>query len=130
MTVNSEIFHALGLLLLCGCEAPPTPVDTTSAYLNDPAYARAEMTASLVTPGNNYSALRLARYASGDARDWDRLPEWNPPAELIEAAELDAPGGASPDRLSSRAMPLALPSSVRSADDPALIALGKAAFGQ
>jgi mono/diheme cytochrome c family protein len=106
----------------------PTAVDATGAYLNDPAYARAEMTASLVNPGNRYSALRLAHYASGDAGDWDRLAEWNPPAEAIVAAELDAPGGASPDQLSSGATPLALPPSVRSVDDPALIALGKAAF--
>ena len=129
MKLHREPLAAFGPLLLFGCGVAPTAVDATGAYLNDPAYARAEMTASLVNPDNGYSALRLARYASGDARDWDRLPEWNPPAESIEAAELDAPGGASPVQLSSGAAPLALPSSVRSADDPALIALGKAAFG-
>ena len=86
------------------------------------------MAASLVNPENGYSELRLAHYASGAAGDWDRLPEWNPPAEPIAASELDTPGGASPDRLSSQAAPLALPPSVRSADDPALVALGQAAF--
>jgi len=118
----------LGTSLLFGCALPPTAIDATSGYLDDPAYARAEMTASLVNPDNSYSALRLAHYASGSAGDWDRLPEWNPPAETLEAGELDAPGGASPDQMSSRAASLALPPSVRSADDPALIALGKEAF--
>ena len=128
MRLDCKTFKALGPLLLIGCGLPPAAVDATSAYLNDPAYARAEMTASLVNPGNGYSAVRLAHYASGQAGDWDRLPEWNPPAEAVEAAELDAPGGASPNQLSSRAAPLALPASIRSADDPALIALGRAAF--
>ena len=128
MRLNCETLKALGPLLLLGCGLPPTAVDTTSAYLTDPAYARAVMTASLVNPGNGYSALRLAHYASGEAGDWDRLPEWNPPTEAIEAVELDAPGGASPAQLSSGASPLPLPASIRSADDPALLALGKAAF--
>jgi len=128
MKLPGKTSVVLGPLLLFGCSLPPTTVDATSAYLDDPAYARAEMTASLVNPTNGYSALRLAHYASGGAGDWDRLPEWNPSAEAIEAGELDAPGGASPDQLSTRAKPLMLPPSVRSADDPALIALGKAAF--
>ena len=111
-----------------GCEHPPTTVDPTLAYLDDPAFARAELTASLVNPGNGYSALRLVHYATGDAADWDRLPEWNPPAEPITAGELDTPGGAPAAALSAAAAPLALPASVASPDDPALLALGKAAF--
>ncbi len=128
MKLPGEMFAVLGPWLLVGCGLPPTAVDGTRAYLDDPAYARAEMTASLVNPGNGYAALRLAHYATGAAGDWDRLQEWNPPAEVIEAGELDAPGGASPGQLSSRAAPLVLPSSVGSAEDPALIALGQAAF--
>jgi cytochrome c5 len=100
------------------------------AYLNDPAFARAELVASLVNPGNGYSAIRLAHYATGADGDWDRLPEWNPPAEPIQAAELDAPGGASTTELSPAAAPLALPASVTSEDDPALVALGEAAFAR
>jgi mono/diheme cytochrome c family protein len=117
-----------GLMSLVGCGLPPTAVDPASGFLNDPAFARAEMIASLVNPDNGYSSLRLAHYATGSAGDWDRLPEWNPLAEPIAAGELDTPGGASPDQLSSRAAPLALPPSVRSLDDPALVALGQAAF--
>lgn len=113
---------------LLGCGLPPTAVDPVSGFLNEPAFARAEMIASLVNPDNGYSSLRLAHYATGSAGDWDRLPEWNPPAEPIAAAELDSPGGASPDQLSTAAAPLALPPSVRSLDDPALVALGQAAF--
>jgi hypothetical protein len=84
--------------------------------------------ASLVNPENGYSALRLAHYATGDQNDWERLPEWNPASESLAATELDSPGGASTTALSDRAKALTLPASVVSADDPALLALGEAAF--
>jgi cytochrome c5 len=100
------------------------------AYLDDASYRRANLVASLVNPENSYSTLRLAHYATGDANDWDRLPEWNPPAEPIEAGDLDADGGASTSRLSTAAVSLALPDSVQSLDDPALLALGAAAFAR
>jgi hypothetical protein len=93
-----------------------------------PLFARAELTESLVNPSNGYSALRLSHYATDDASDWNRLPEWNPPAEPIAAAELDAPGGASATQLATDPAPLPLPASVTSPNDPALLALGKAAF--
>ena len=69
------------------------------------AFRRTELSLSLVNPNNGYSQLRLSHYASGDANDWDRLPEWNPATEPIQAAELDAPGGASTTSLSERATP-------------------------
>ncbi len=47
-----------------------------------------------MNPANDYSAVRLAHYDTGDKADWSRLPEWNPPAEPVSAAELEAPGGA------------------------------------
>jgi hypothetical protein len=133
MRVEAGLLVGWGLVASLGCDLPPatadsTPADSTLAYLTDPAFARAELTASLVNPQNGYSALRLAHYATGDAADWDRLPEWNPSTEPIAAGELDAPGGALPAALSSSAAPLALPASVSSPDDPALLALGKAAF--
>lgn len=84
----------------------------------------------MVNPSNTYSELRLAHYATGDENDWDLLPEWNPAAEPIAASELDTPGGASTTSLSDRAVPLALPDKVLSADDPALLALGAAAFAR
>jgi cytochrome c5 len=128
MRVGAGLLVGWGLWASLGCELPPAAVEPTSAYLEDPTFARAQLTASLVNPGNGYSALRLAHYATADAADWDRLPVWNPPAEPVDENELDAPGGASPGALSSSAAPLALPDSVSSPDDPALLALGQAAF--
>jgi cytochrome c553 len=119
-----------GLVAGLACELPPSAAAPTVAYLDDPAYARAELTASLVNPSNGYSALRLAHYATGDAADWERLPAWNPAAAPIAAGELDAPGGAPPAALPASAAPLALPASVSSPDDPALLALGEAAFAR
>jgi len=120
-----------GLLVIllgvaCGQAAQPAP---SVPYLVDPGFRRAELVGSLVNPANGYSALRLAHYESGDAADWSRLPEWNPAVETISATELDAPGGASADLMSATAAALGLPS-VTSVDDPALLALGEAAFAR
>jgi cytochrome c5 len=115
-------------LAACG-SSPPAAVDPLP-YLDDASYRRSELSQSLVNPANGYSELRLAHYATGDANDWDRLPEWNPPAEPIAVADLDAPGGAAGIPASAAASPLALPASVTSIDDPALLALGKAAFSR
>jgi cytochrome c5 len=119
---------ALPVLGALACGATELDREPARAYLEDPAFARDELIASLVNPNNGYSRLRLAHYATGDAADWDRLPEWNPPAEPIAAEEIDQPGGASPVALSERAAPLPLPASVSGEDDPALVALGRAAF--
>ncbi len=119
----------LALLTLVACTAPGSK-NPALAYLEDPAFDRAELVASLVNPGNGYSQLRLAHYATNEAGDWNRLPEWNPPAEVIGSGELDQPGGAQTVELSSGATSLALPASVTSEDDPALVALGEAAFSR
>lgn len=122
----------LGIAALCAvcaaCGSPERSDRAPPPYLDDAAFRRTELSLSLVNPNNGYSQLRLSHYASGDANDWDRLPEWNPAAEPIQAAELDAPGGASTTSLSERATPLALPASVVSEDDPALVRLGEEAF--
>jgi hypothetical protein len=97
-------------------------------YLDDVSYRRAELVSDLWSPQNEYSQLRLAHYATGDANDWDLLPEWNPPVDVVAASELDAPGGASTTVMSASASALSLPETVASEDDPALIALGEAAF--
>lgn len=114
------------------CVGPPADDGGSArAYLLRPASARAALVASLVNPSNGYSQLRLARYATGDGADWDRLPEWNPTAEPIAASELDAPGGVSTDTLGDGARSLALIDSVTSIDgpdDPTLVALGREAF--
>ena len=80
-------------------------------YLTDPAYRRAELVASLTTADNDYARLRLARYDSGDARDWSRLPSWNPDA---------SPLSPTPPAPSALALP--------AADRTALLRLGEAAF--
>lgn len=46
-------------------------------FVEDTAYRRAALEASLANPDNMYSALRLGSYALGD-RGWDVLPVWNP----------------------------------------------------
>jgi cytochrome c5 len=99
-------------------------------YLSDRAYRRNALVASLVNPHNDYSSIRVAHYATGDAGDWERLPEWNPPAESIAASELDAPSGAVTASLTGHATSLSVPASVDTIDDPALIALGEAAFSR
>ena len=120
----------IGALLASACGASsPSPGDPLP-YLDDPSYRRAELVASLVDPSNDYSQLRLARYDSGGQGDWSRLPEWNPAVTPVAAAELDAPGGASPDAGPTEGAALTLPSSVTSVDDPALLALGEAAFNR
>jgi mono/diheme cytochrome c family protein len=120
--------HWLALLVIgaFACHGA-SPSQGSVPYLDDVAYRRADLLASLVNPENGYSQLRLAHYATGDENDWDRLPEWNPAVESIAAGELDAPGGATLT-LSSAAASLTLPEDVTSEDDPALLALGEAAF--
>jgi len=66
-------------LVGCGGEAED---NLARRYLDDPAYRRAAMVDSLATRDNGYARLRLARYDSGDARDWSLLPAWNPPVAL------------------------------------------------
>ena len=46
-------------------------------FVEDVAYRRAALEASLVNHTNTYSAQRLGSYALGD-RGWDALPVWNP----------------------------------------------------
>jgi cytochrome c5 len=119
---------AVALGAACSSPAASPGPDDGLRYLDDAAFRRAALVASLVNPTNGYSKLRLAHYATGDAADWDQLPEWNPAVAPVQAAELDAPGGASPGALAPDASGLDLAAPATSLDDPALIALGKAAF--
>lgn len=138
MRPRSPLLLALPALtaLAAACGSPASnPASSTAPtdpipYLDDATYRRAELLASLVNPSNGYSSLRLAHYDTGNAGDWSRLPEWNPAAEPIAATELDAPGGAQTTTISPEAAPLTLPASVTSLDDPALLALGEAAFNR
>jgi mono/diheme cytochrome c family protein len=126
MTTPRVWILAVGALVACGSTGgtahDPVP------YLDDASYRRSELVASLVNPNNGYSQLRLSHYATGAAGDWDLLPEWNPPVDVIGAQELDGPRGASPDLVSAAAAPLVVPAEVASEDDPALVRLGELAF--
>lgn len=82
-------------------------------YLTDPAFRRAGLVASLTTTDNDYARLRLARYDTADARDWSRLPSWNPAASPL-----------SPAPTALRALDLP------AADPVALLRLGEAAFSR
>ncbi len=113
----------------CGASDPsPPPGPSPPAYLTDAAYRRASLLASLVNPHDGYAEDRIAHYATGTPGDWDALPEWNPPVELVVASELDLPAGAPATTLSGRAAPLDTSLTATSIDDPALVALGQQAF--
>lgn len=119
----APVLAALGA---CGAEAQPTDL---ARYLREPAFRRAALVDSLVSAQNDYARLRLARYDSGDAQDWSRLPEWNPAVAPVRAAELDAPRGVDPyAQPGPEAAPLALTEPARAGDPAALRALGALAF--
>jgi mono/diheme cytochrome c family protein len=96
----------IAALALCACRAGDEP----TRYLHDARFRRAHLEASLENPGNRYSRLRLARYATGASGDWDALPAWSPPVTPVDV-------GGRP-RGDERPLPL----------DSDLRALGEAAF--
>jgi Cytochrome c len=112
----------------CGDEAPPAAEVT---YLRDAGGRRASLVASLVNPDNRYSSLRLARYATGAADDWERLDAWNPRAAPLAVSGLDAPPSL-PRGLPDDARALALPDEATwqpsRATAASLVALGEEAF--
>jgi mono/diheme cytochrome c family protein len=121
----------LSLVTLCALSLScggSSPAPAEYPYLHDASYRRGELEASLVNAQNAYSALRLAHYATGSASDWDALPEWNPPTEMVAASELDAATGAATTALNGAGATLAIPDESALADEAALIALGKTAF--
>ena len=67
------------------------------AYLENAAFRRGALVASLATTHNRYAETRLAHYGRAGGGGWDALPEWNPATEPIAAAEIDAAGGADLD---------------------------------
>jgi hypothetical protein len=123
---------ALGLAASLAACQPTTPLEEARAaelgYVREPARRRAALVDSLVNPDNAYSALRLARYATGKPDDWDALPAWNPRVAPVTLAELDVPlvpGAALP----AEAHALAPPD--EATWDPAAVpleALGEEAF--
>jgi hypothetical protein len=98
-----------------GCHSTSAPGTANRSYLHDPSFRRAELLASLVNPDNDYSRLRIARYAIDGG--WDSLPEWNPPVQILGGSGSN-PG--PPERLSW--------SADIERDPAALRALGEQAF--
>jgi hypothetical protein len=96
--------------------------DGSGGYLSDRQFRRAARLASLYTQDNQYAALRLARYATGDEPDWDRRPEWNPPVEPL------APASPAVAPLGPAAKPLDISPGAKARQHEALRALGEAAF--
>jgi len=113
----------LGLApLLLGGATP----EALARYLHDPSFRRAALEASLPIRTTRYARLRLERYASGDAVDWDLRPEWNPRTRPVTLAAAPARSGALGDRAGAwRALELG---AARAADPAALRALGEQAF--
>ena len=126
--VSAPRFFVLALALgACGRDASTVADDGETAYLRDAASRRRALVDSLVDPTNGYSTLRLARYATGAADDWEGLPEWNP-----RAAPLDARGLEAPPALPDGARALSLPDEATGTSTPgssaSLVALGEEAF--
>ncbi len=100
-----------------------------ASYLDDAASRRAALVASLVNPANAYSTLRLQHYATGDAADWEALPEWNPRALPVAAAELDGPPFTTGAPLPAAAAALGFDASAAATLSSATLhALGEEAF--
>ncbi|HEY4176321.1 MAG TPA: c-type cytochrome [Kofleriaceae bacterium] len=68
----------LALLSACAVDAGD------GTYLNDRDYRHQHLVDDLVEPSNDYSKLRLAKYAVDGG--WDDLPEWNPAVSAGDAA--------------------------------------------
>ena len=119
-------FAALLAVAACSADIADEPA---SPYLTDARYRRGVLVASLVNPGNEYSRLRLAHYATGTSEDWERLPEWNPAVSPIRAGELEAGNAASLPLAPEAARALALPT-LSLSDDASLVALGQEAFAR
>ena len=90
---------ALALALVLVGATARADGDEAARYLGDARFRRATLEAALAhAPRTRYAALRLQRYATGDADDWERRPEWNPTA--IGVTEAAARG----DRAALRAL--------------------------
>jgi mono/diheme cytochrome c family protein len=110
------------LVLLAACARGAEPADTSplaqgSRYVNDAAFRRRVLEASLVNPKNGYSQLRLAQYRD-DA--WGALPEWNPGVMPVAPKTSAAPTEALPS-IQIDAVPWTT---------DALVALGREAFSK
>lgn len=89
----------LVVLALLGCAEPEVPAGTAELtfaerFLAERAFRRESLERAVENPNNDYSALRLAEYATATndvATGWDALEPWNPG---VRPLTLDEPQGA------------------------------------
>jgi hypothetical protein len=115
----------LTTIAIGACSHASDPTTDAQRYVDDASYRRGVLEASLVNTANDYSRLRLAHYAGGDAR-WDALPEWNPRVDPVRARELDD-GTAARVAMTGDATAF-VTDGVAIDDDAAMRALGERAF--
>ena len=94
-------------------------------YLRDRTFRRSALVASLVNPDNAYSRARLARYATGNDRDWDRAAVWNPRVVAVRSGDL---GGRDLSAADPGQRLVADPNQELLPDDATLRQLGELAF--
>jgi mono/diheme cytochrome c family protein len=124
-----RVRHLRGLILLgaalaiAGCSRASTPdAEDLARYLDDAAFRRAELSASLVDPDDGYARLRLESYGLA----WESLPVWNPRVEPFLQDELGGGDLLRPPGPTARA--LAIDAAASAADPAALLSLGQQAF--
>ncbi|MBI5516749.1 MAG: c-type cytochrome [Deltaproteobacteria bacterium] len=105
----------------CGGASVGPPRSELGRYLHEASFRRQALESSLTTTDNRYARLRLARYETGAAEDWSRLPAWNPAVSVVLASSLG--GGEAP-----AAAALDLPSEAQEGSEAALLELGRLAF--
>ncbi|MEM6295848.1 MAG: c-type cytochrome [Myxococcota bacterium] len=136
------LFIGAAALLAAGCDgerspAPEHPPQTAppwsdawivaegTRYLDDPAFRRAALEASLTDPSNVYSATRLSAYGK-QTQGWDALPVWSPRVAPVDAAMTGSLARGEPIAMPSSAKSLWTGTRPESFDDWA--ALGRAVF--
>jgi mono/diheme cytochrome c family protein len=97
----------LVLLVLLGCgEAAPSrgsgDLEFAERFLSDRAFRRESLERAVESPNNDYSALRLAEYATSAGAvptGWDALDVWNPevrPLTIEEPGRVASPSSNAP----------------------------------
>jgi mono/diheme cytochrome c family protein len=94
-------------------------------YLDDPAWRRAQVEASLVNPKNTYSRQRLDSYGLR-TKGWDLLPEWNPRSVQATKATAEKLRRGEPIEVDAKAPPLW--DEKRPTDMAGWVALGREVF--
>jgi hypothetical protein len=94
-------------------------------YLDDPAWRRSQVEASLVNPKNTYSRQRLDSYGLR-TKGWDLLPEWNP--RSMQATKATAERLRAGRRIEVDAQAAPLWDEKRPTDMAGWVALGREVF--